>query len=251
MKEKGGILTVTLGSEEFPPTLRKKDTELAPGKYIKLTISDTGYGISEVDKERIFDPYYTTKAQGMGTGLGLSVAQSIVKKHGGSIHCSSKPGVGTDFIIYLPVMDKKNVRESTNVPEIKSLLPVGTEHILLVDDEETIIDTGRGMLEYLGYSVEIFNSSLSALREFEKSPERYDLIISDMTMPEMNGDEMAKKMILIRPDIPIIICTGYNPQIDETAAKAMGLKAFIFKPLTFHKLATIVRGVLDSTRRTV
>ena len=251
MKEKGGILTVTLGSEEFPPTLRKKDTELAPGKYIKLTISDTGYGISEVDKERIFDPYYTTKAQGMGTGLGLSVAQSIVKKHGGSIHCSSKPGVGTDFIIYLPVMDKKNVRESTNVPEIKSLLPVGTEHILLVDDEETIIDTGRGMLEYLGYSVEIFNSSLSALREFEKYPERYDLIISDMTMPEMNGDEMAKKMILIRPDIPIIICTGYNPQIDETAAKAMGLKAFIFKPLTFHKLATNVRGVLDSTRQTV
>jgi CheY-like chemotaxis protein len=248
MKEKGGTLTVTLGSEVFPPTLKKKDSDLAPGKYIKLTISDTGHGIAIEDRKRIFDPYYTTKAQGMGTGLGLSVAQSIVKKHGGTIQFSSKSGVGTDFFIYLPVMDKKKLDNQDDAPEISSLLPVGSERILLVDDEETIIDTGREMLEYLGYSVEIFNSSLSALTQFETSPDRYDLIISDMTMPEMNGDELAKKMIAIRPDIPIIICTGYNPKIDEATATALGLKAFIFKPLTFQKLAVTVRGVLDGLK---
>ena len=245
MKEKGGTLTVSLDIEEFQSNVRKNDQDIKAGKYVKLTISDTGYGILKEDRKRIFDPYYTTKAQGVGTGLGLAVAQSIVKKHGGNILFSSKPGGGTDFFIYLPVLDKKEVKDSDNIFETKSLLPVGNEHILLVDDEETIIDTGREMLEYLGYSVETYNKSAYALNEFKKSPAKYDLIISDMTMPEINGDELAKKMIEIRPDIPIIICTGYNPQIDEKTAKKIGLKAFIFKPLTFQKLATTVRNVLD------
>ncbi len=246
MKEKGGILTVSLDIVEFHSTVRKMDQEIKPGKYVKLVIGDTGHGISGEDRKRIFDPYYTTKAQGMGTGLGLAVAQSIVKKHGGNILFSSKIGAGTDFYIYLPVLDKKPVTESSDILKIKSLLPVGTETILLVDDEDTIIDTGREMLEYLGYSVEAYSKSIYAFNEFKKSPEKYDLIISDMTMPEMNGDEMARKMIAIRPDIPIVICTGYNPKIDEKTALAIGLKAFIFKPLTFQKLATTVRDVLDN-----
>ncbi len=144
-------------------------------------------------------------------------------------------------------MDKKDIKFKEDVLENKSLLPTGTEHILLIDDEETIIDTGREMLEYLGYKVETHIRSAYALNEFKKLPEQYDLVISDMTMPEMNGDELAKKMIEIRPDIPIIICTGYNPKIDEKTAKAIGLKAFIFKPLTFQKLATTVRDVLDAS----
>lgn len=247
MKDKGGILNVSLDIEEFQSNVRKKDQDIKSGKYVKLTISDTGHGISKEDRKRIFDPYYTTKAQGMGTGLGLAVAQSIVKKHGGNILFSSKPGAGTDFFIYLPVIDNKDIKDRDDVFENESLLPVGNEHILLVDDEETIIDTGREMLEYLGYSVETYSKSAYALKEFRKSPDRYDLIISDMTMPEMNGDELAKKMIEIRPDIPVIICTGYNPQIDENAAKNIGLKAFIFKPLTFQKLATTVRNILDNS----
>jgi PAS domain S-box-containing protein len=245
MKDRGGTLTVKLDTEELQTNIMKKTHGIKAGKYVKLTISDTGHGISIEDRKRIFDPYYTTKAQGMGTGLGLAVAQSIVKKHGGNILFSSKPGTGTDFFIYLPVIDKKEYKDTESILENKSLLPTGTEHILLIDDEDTIIDTGREMLEYLGYSVETFNNSAYALNEFKKNPEKYDLVISDMTMPEMNGDELAKKMIKIRPDIPIIICTGYNPQIDEKTAKAIGLKAFIFKPLTFQKLATTVRDVLD------
>jgi signal transduction histidine kinase/ActR/RegA family two-component response regulator len=245
MKDGGGTLTVKLDTEEIHSNFMKKNHDIKAGKYIKLTISDTGHGIPIEDRKRIFDPYYTTKAQGMGTGLGLAVAQSIVKKHGGNILFSSKPGAGTDFFVYLPVIDKKEYKVSEDVHENKSLLPAGIEHILLVDDEETIIETGREMLEHLGYSVETFNKSAYALNEFKKLPDRFDLVISDMTMPEMNGDELAKKMIAIRPDIPIIICTGYNPQIDEKTAKKIGLKAFIFKPLTFHKLATTVRNVLD------
>jgi len=245
MKEKGGTLTVTLDIEELQSNVKKNDHNIEAGKYVKLTISDTGHGISKENRKRIFDPYYTTKALGMGTGLGLAVAQSIVKKHGGNILFSSEPGAGTDFFIYLPVIDKKGEKDNDDVLETESLLPIGNEHILLVDDEETIIDTGREMLEYLGYSIETYNKSSYALNEFKKSPAKYDLVISDMTMPELNGDELAKKMIEIRPDIPIIICTGYNPQIDEKTAKAIGLKAFIFKPLTFQKLATTVRNVLD------
>jgi len=246
MKDKGGTLTVKLDIEEIRSNIMKKSHDIKAGKYVKLTISDTGHGISVEDRKRIFDPYYTTKAQGMGTGLGLAVAQSIVKKHGGNILFSSKPGVGADFFIYLPVIDKKEFEVNDVALENNSVLPTGIEHILLLDDEETIIETGREMLEYLGYSVETFNKSAYALNEFKKVPERYDLVISDMTMPEMNGDELAKKMIEIRPDIPIIICTGYNPQIDENTAKAIGLKAFIFKPLTFQKLAKTVRDVLDN-----
>ena len=245
MKDTGGTLAVTLEKEEFLSNVRKNDQDIKSGKYVKLTISDTGYGISKEDRKRIFDPYYTTKAQGMGTGLGLAVAQSIVKKHGGNILFSSKPGIGTDFFVYLPLIDDKNIKDSDGILKINALLPTGNEHIMLIDDEETIIDTGREMLEYLGYTVKTYNKSTYALNDFRKSSETYDLIISDMTMPEMNGDELAKKMIDIRPDIPVIICTGYNPKIDEKSAKNIGLKAFIFKPLTFQKLATTVRNVLD------
>jgi signal transduction histidine kinase/CheY-like chemotaxis protein len=245
MKEKGGTLTVSMEAVDFKTLVKKMDQEIKPGKYVKLTISDTGHGISREDRKRIFDPYYTTRAQGVGTGLGLAVAQSIVKKHGGNILFSTQIGKGTDFFIFLPALKDKDISEDVDPSEKKSLLPTGTECILLVDDEETIIETGREMLEYLGYKVEAYNKSAYALNAFKKSPEKFDLVISDMTMPEMNGDELARRMIDIRPGIPIIICTGYNPRIDEKTAETIGLRAFIFKPLTFQKLATAVRKVLD------
>ncbi len=245
MKERGGILTVRLEEEIYADDGRK-ELALQPGKYVKLTVSDTGQGITPEDKKRIFDPYYTTKDQGVGTGLGLAVVQSIVKKHGGAVLLSSEPGQGADFHIYLPVMDMdETTRESETTPQEEPLLPVGNERILLVDDEDSILETGREMLEYLGYSVETCAKSSDAWDLFQSAPGRFDLVISDMTMPDMNGDELARKMITIRSDLLVILCTGYNPKIDETAAKSMGLKAFIFKPMTFQKLATTVRKVLD------
>lgn len=245
MKDNGGSLTVALDIEDIQADLNGESLGLKTGKYVKITISDTGHGIKSEDKKRIFDPYYTTKEKGVGTGLGLAVAQSIVKKHCGTILFSSEPGKGTDFYIYLPII--KEISETVNKEGARnnSLLPVGAEHVLLVDDEVAIIETGKEMLEYLGYSVEICNNSPDALALFKQQPQRFDIVITDMTMPEMNGDLLAKKMMAIRPDIPVIICTGYNPQIDEITAKKNGLKAFIFKPLTFQKLATTVRNVLD------
>ena len=244
MMDKGGSLTVSVDTEIIESNSKGNLPDLKTGKYVKVSISDTGHGIKPEDKKRIFDPYYTTKAKGVGTGLGLAVAQSIVKKHGGTISFSSEPGKGTDFFIYLPIINNTAIRKSAG-PVVDSLLPVGKEYILLVDDEETIIETGKEMLEYLGYSVETSINGADALELFKNHPQQFDLIITDMTMPGMNGDVLSRKILEIRPDIPIIICTGYNPQIDEKIATENGLKAFIFKPLTFQKLATTVRNVLD------
>ncbi len=244
MMDKGGALSVSVDAEIIESNLKGDLAAIKPGKYVKVCISDTGHGIKPEDKKRIFDPYYTTKAKGVGTGLGLAVAQSIVKKHGGAITFSSEPGRGTDFFIYLPMINNTAIRKSTG-PMVDSLLPVGKEYILLVDDEETIIETGKEMLEYLGYSVETCINGAGALDLFKNHPQKFDLVITDMTMPGMNGDVFSKKILETRPDIPIILCTGYNPQIDEVIAKKNGLKAFIFKPLTFKKLATTVRNVLD------
>jgi len=244
MMDKGGSLTVSVDTEIIESNSKGNLPDLKTGKYVKVSISDTGHGIKPEDKKRIFDPYYTTKAKGVGTGLGLAVAQSIVKKHGGTISFSSEPGKGTDFFIYLPIINHTAIRKSEG-PVVDSLLPVGKEYILLVDDEETIIETGKEMLEYLGYSVETSINGADALELFKNHPQQFDLIITDMTMPGMNGDVLSRKILEIRPDIPIIICTGYNPQIDEKIATENGLKAFIFKPLTFQKLATTVRNVLD------
>jgi PAS domain S-box-containing protein len=245
MKEKGGTLTVRLEKEIISADGLPKGLETGPGHYAKLTVSDTGQGIALKNKKRIFDPYYTTKDQSVGTGLGLAVVHSIIKKHGGAVMLSSEPGKGADFYIYLPVMDSGEIKEPEPLTHDEPLLPSGKERILLVDDEDSILETGKEMLEYLGYSVKTCAKSSDAWDLFQDAPDWFDLVISDMTMPDMNGDELARKMIAIRPALSVIICTGYNPKIDEAAAKSMGLKAFIFKPLTFQKLATTVRKVLD------
>ncbi len=247
MKRTGGQLMVSAEIVDLQTAVRKMGQEIAPGKYVCLTISDTGHGISREDQKRIFDPYYTTRAQGVGTGLGLAVAQSIVKKHGGNILFSTRRGKGTDFYIYLPMLQELPADSGDETAGAGDLLPGGDETVMLVDDEAAIIETGREMLEYLGYSVAAFDKSTLALQAFEASPDAFDLVISDMTMPDMNGDELVRKMMRVRSDIPVIICTGYNPGIDETAARKMGLKGFIFKPLTFQKLAVSVRKVLDGS----
>jgi CheY-like chemotaxis protein len=245
MREKGGTLTISLDSETINSGLNAGALNLKPGLYLKATVSDTGCGILPKDRKRIFDPYYTTKDKGMGTGLGLAVVQGIVRKHGGAITFSSRVGTGTDFHVYLPMITPAEKKEYHEKLKSNMALPHGEEKILLVDDEQTIIDTGREMLEYLGYTVKTCRTGTDALKMFEETPEGFDLIISDMTMPGMNGDRLAKKLIEIRPDIPVVICTGFNPQIDEESARKIGVKAFIFKPLTFEKLALLVRKVID------
>jgi PAS domain S-box-containing protein len=245
MTGKRGTLTISLDAEHITQIEVLRSLNLNPGHYLKLTVSDTGHGISHENRKRIFDPYYTTKDKGIGTGLGLAVALGIIQKHGGAITFSSEIGKGTDFYVYLPVIEKSFWGENRKKEKGNKLLPVGDERVLLVDDEETILHTGKEMLEYLGYSVTTCNKSVDALAVFKKDPDAFDLVISDMSMPEMNGDRLAAELIDIRPDILILLCTGYNPRIDENLAQKIGVKAFVFKPLTFRQLAVTVRNILD------
>jgi CheY-like chemotaxis protein len=191
--------------------------------------------------DRIFDPYFTTKEQDKGTGMGLAVVHGIIKGHGGGIRVQSKRGKGTRFDIFFPVMDRQMESETA---ELKAL-PTGNEHILFIDDEETLIDLAESMLKKLGYRVETRTRPDEALEIFGAAPHKFDLVISDMTMPGMTGDSLASELMKIRSDIPIIICTGYSEKIDEQRAKGLGIKGLIMKPFTIRSLSKTVRDALD------
>ncbi len=195
--------------------------------------------------ERIFEPYYTTKEQGKGTGLGLSVIHGIIKNHGGDISVASQPGKGTVFTIYLPTIDDIDIE----IEPVEAVAATqGNERILLVDDEKQIIDIEQQILERLGYKVTPKTDSEEALEEFAALPEKYDLVITDMTMPKMTGDQLARKLMDIKPDIPVILCTGFNETITEEKALAMGIDSFIMKPIVKDQLANTIRAVLDTPK---
>lgn len=240
MKEKGGVLEVQLTGVNLGPEGVAIHPDLNPGPYIKLVVKDNGHGMDEVTKAKIFDPYFTTKEKGVGTGLGLAVAHSIVKKHGGAITVDSVPGQGSEFTLHFPTILEDEAWETP----ISANLPTGQEHILLIDDEQALADMGREMLEYLGYQVDTRMSSIDALALFRDHPQRYDLVITDLTMPNMTGDQLAQELLRIRPDIPIMLCTGYGESILEERAKSIGIKAFIMKPILMAHMARTIREAL-------
>jgi PAS domain S-box-containing protein len=244
MEENGGVLTVSLAQV----TLTDQDVRLHPGlrpaTYLKLSVQDTGRGIAPEYLTKIFDPYFTTKLKGKGTGLGLSVVHGIVSNYGGAILAYSEPGRGTLFNAYIPAV--KRVARPADPEEPQ--LPTGSEHILLVDDEPVIIEVGRMMLEMLGYTVTACDASASALAVFEKDPQAIDLVISDVTMPKMTGDRLAAEMLRLRPDLPIVLCTGFSDKVSSKAAAEIGVKAVVMKPLIHKDLALLVRKVLDEAR---
>ena len=244
VEPKNGEITVRLreveiGLEEL------SERELLPGRYALLSFSDTGLGIDPAIKEKIFDPYFTTKKQGKGTGLGLAVVYGIVKDHLGDIKVYSELGKGTTFNIYLPIMAQP---EKSSSVEMKKVFQTGHERILFVDDEEAIAKLGKQMLERLGYKVTIRVSSLEALEVFKTKPNSFDLVISDMTMPQLTGDQLARELMAIRPDIPIIICTGFSERINQEKAASIGAKGFLMKPIVRSQLAAMVRNVLDKAK---
>jgi CheY-like chemotaxis protein len=193
--------------------------------------------------ERIFDPYFTTKKTGEGTGMGLALVQGIVKSYSGAIRVFSQPGEGTTFNVFLPRIEQEMP------PTIETIAPplTGSERILFIDDELTLADLGKEILESLGYQVSAKTSSLEALEAFRAHPERFDLVITDMTMPGLTGKELAKELLALRPDIPIILCTGFSEVMDENQAKAAGIRGFIMKPCVVSDLAAVVRNVLEQT----
>jgi PAS domain S-box-containing protein len=241
MEEAGGVMEVSLKRVALDQNLAD-DLNVTPGTYLRLKVSDTGHGIPPEVMERIFEPYFTTKELGRGTGLGLSVVHGIVKSHGGAIICRSVPKKGTTFEVYLPKIEseKKASRPSEQEP-----FPTGTERILFVDDEPILVELAEKMLSKLGYTVVTQSTSSEALELFQKGPDKYDLVITDMTMPVMTGDKMAQRIMEIRSDIPIILCSGYSNHISEEKAKKIGIREFVIKPLEMNELAKAIRKALD------
>jgi len=241
MQKDGGVLEVSLANVELDDLSASTHLDLKAGSYLRLTVNDTGHGMTSEIQERIFDPYFTTKDTGEGTGLGLSVAQGIVKAHGGTITAYSEPGKGTTFHVYLPlILEEEREEKESAVP-----LPTGSERILFIDDEQLLIEIGSQMLELLGYEVVTRRSSVQALELFRAEPDRFDLVITDMTMPDMTGDKLAQELMKIRPDIPVILCTGHSKLTSEEKAKGLGIRAFVMKPISTRAMAEAVRKALD------
>ena len=215
--------------------------DIKPGKYIKLTVSDTGEGMDKITRERIFEPYFTTKKQGEGSGMGLAVVHGIVKSYGGEITLETEFKKGSLFNIYFPVIESDEEPESMG----EEPLPGGSESILFVDDEETlVVNVMKQILEKLGYKVSAETDSSRALSVFSEDPSGFDLLITDQIMPGMTGTDLAKEILKIRADIPIILCTGFSDVIGADKIKTIGISEFIMKPFDIEKLARVIRKVL-------
>ena len=241
MEQTGGNLTINVNKITLDENSAGVFPDLKQGNYVRLTVSDTGPGIDSQIIDRIFDPYFTTKEVGKGSGMGLAVVHGIVKNLGGAISVDSKPGKGAAFNILLPLI----VEESGVDIKTKEDLPFGKETILFVDDEKSIVLLVQQMLKRLGYQVETKMSPAEALELFRLRPDRFDLVITDMTMPQMTGVVLSEKLKEIRREIPVIVCTGYSDLIDEEKVKELGIAAYIMKPVSMREIAKTIRKVLD------
>jgi PAS domain S-box-containing protein len=245
MGQTGGRLTVRLEEVLLDEDFIRLHAGLSPGKFLRLTVGDTGHGIDARNLSRIFDPFFTTKPKGEGTGMGLSVVHGIVTGLRGTITVDSATGKGARFQVYLPALQDGAAVSAAPA----GTLPTGEERILFVDDEPFQTDMLKHLLGLLGYRVEARNSAAAALELFQQDPRAFDLVITDMVMPGLTGDELAARLLDIRPDLPVILITGYSQNITEARAKSMGIKAFALKPLVIDELSRLIRQVLDDSLR--
>jgi signal transduction histidine kinase/ActR/RegA family two-component response regulator len=246
MLKSGGILDVRLDAVKIDQKSAEKIQNLKKGEYIRLTISDTGHGMDIKTKERIFEPFFTRKEVGSGSGLGLSVVHGIINNYGGAIVVDSTPGKGTTFMIYLPKYGADLLESDKS--EKKPIK--GDEYILFVDDEPEITFMGKKMLENLGYKVSITSNSISALEEFKKDPDRYSLLVTDQSMPNISGTELAIMMKKIRPGLRVIIITGYADNLSEEVLSQCGISEVILKPMILDDFSKVIRKVLDNNIKT-
>ena len=243
MRENGGRLTVCLEETWLDEDQTLRNPNAAPGPFLRLTVADTGHGFSSETAQRIFDPYFTTKKAGEGTGMGLSVVQGIVHSCGGVVAAESEPGRGATFDVYLPVIKTGSRHPESQKP---GKAPCnGTENILFVDDEKSLSRMGKMMLERLGYKVTAHTNSLDALEEFSSRPDSFDLVVTDMTMPDLTGEQLAGEIKKIRPDLPVVIVTGYNDRITPEKSISLGIRGMLMKPFDKTELSKMIRGLLD------
>lgn len=245
MRQTGGILTVQLESIELDADLKRQHPHLQQQKYIKLCVSDTGKGISPEIIEKIFDPFFTTKGVGEGTGLGLSVVHGIVVNHNGEITVDSMPGKGTQFNVYLPAIEDRNEKDFTP-PDI---FMGNGERILVVDDEEEIVLLCEKMLSRFGYQISGTTRSTEALDLFKSNPQDFDLVITDLTMPNMTGLDLSKEITAIREDIPIILISGYSEQFSPEKHTELGIRKIVMKPLVIDEINAVIRDALNLKER--
>lgn len=243
MRKTGGDMAVSLKDVVIHASRPFKDKDMPPGDYIRLDVIDTGHGMDAETLEKIFEPYFTTKETGDGTGLGLALVQAIVEEHDGFLEVESEPGKGTRVSLFFPVVGGA-AEEKIPEPEAGAHL-AGTETIMFVDDEKAIRESCRIYLETKGYQVRAFSSGIDALETFKTRPLEYDLIITDMNMPGFSGDKLAKEILNIKPDIPIVLCTGFSENISHSEALALGIRRFIQKPVVGQNLLRLIRGILD------
>lgn len=239
MEHGGGSLCVSLSREVVSVVDFEKHPNALEGEYLLLSISDTGKGIDPKNLDKIFEPYFTTKGVGKGTGMGLAIVHGIIASYNGFIEVRSELGAGTTFDVYFPIWRGEVIDDKKEV----DVLANGSEKILLVDDELIKVETD--ILEFLGYDVTAMTSSLEAWDIFRENPDSFDLVITDQTMPNMTGAELSQKILELRPNLPIIICTGHSSIIDETTAKEIGIREFILKPIVIADISRIIRRILD------
>jgi len=243
----GGSLIVELAQVELPGAAVAGDPGLPPGRYLRLSVADTGEGMDSQVMERIFDPFFTTKGPGRGTGLGLSVVHGIIKNHRGGIGCSSEPGVGTTFRVYLPQVGGELAGEEASPISVPQS---GKERILFLDDEEDIVFSGQKMLESLGYEVVAGIDSREALAVFQAQPDSFDLIITDQTMPHLTGDKLAREVLRLRPGLPILLCTGMGASgggaVSAKMAREIGIREILHKPVARSQMAAAIRRALET-----
>jgi signal transduction histidine kinase/BarA-like signal transduction histidine kinase len=245
VRQTGGVLGVKLMESGVGDDLIETYPHLSPGPYLKLSISDNGHGMEAGVMERIFEPYFTTKGPGEGNGLGLAVVHGIVTNLGGAITVNSEIGRGTTFKVYLPRINRQATQEIAS----SNALPKGKGHILFVDDEGQIVRLGERLLAHLGYQVTTRTSGMDALEVFRSQPDTFDLVITDLTMPQMTGIELARELLRLRFDLPIILCTGFSEAISADKAKIMGIREYLLKPVTAKKYARTIRRMLHQEEK--
>lgn len=245
MGDERGVLTISLNEVVLGKDQLGQENNLLPGKYLKFEVSDTGPGIEKAIQNKIFDPYFTTKKMGKGTGLGLAMVAGIVKKHNGFITVHSQPGEGASFKVFLPIIASKLSIEKPKTEENVTSYP-GKEAVMLVDDETDILISQEKFLTSLGYKVSSFENGQSALQAFLNHPHSFDLIITDMTMPRISGDKLSREILKIKPDIPIILCTGYHETFTREVALELGIRKYVPKPIEVALLSKMIRDILDA-----